>query len=190
MIVGLRGRVRAVEPGGLSMSVGPVDVRVAVPPEAAAGLTLGDEVELYTHLHVREDQLALFGFRSAAELTIFEMLLGVSGVGPKMAMAVVGGLGPAEVRRAIAQGDAASLARAPGLGARVAARIVSDLQGKIPAAVLEPRLDGADVASTVVSALISMGYPMGDARRAVEGVSSGASVEDALRAALSALADR
>lgn len=189
MIAGVRGRVKSVDAGSLVVSVGPIDVRVSVPPSTSAGLSSSEEVELRTYLHVREDQLALFGFSTQEELEIFELLLGVSGVGPKVAMAVVAGLGASEVRRAISAGDSHALARAPGVGTRVASRIVSDLQGKVlpPAPALAT--DGADVSSTVLTALVSMGYPMSDARRALERVGPGASVEDALRAALGNLAD-
>ena len=89
MIAGLRGRVMRIEAAAVLLSVGPVDVRVAMPSSTALGLTVGQSTELRTHLYVREDQIALYGFESDAALEIFELLLSVSGIGPKAALGVL-----------------------------------------------------------------------------------------------------
>src|SRR6266545_3408266 len=114
MIAGVRGRVAKIEAGAVVVAAGPVDVRVAVPASTAQHVVVGQEVSLRTHFYVREDQLALFGFETDAGLEIFELLLSVSGVGPKLALGVLSALEPADVRSAIARGDIQLLTRAPG----------------------------------------------------------------------------
>lgn len=189
MIAGLRGCVRRVEPGRILLSVGPVEVQVSVPVSSTARLTTGQEIELRTHLHVREDQLALFGFISHDELEIFELLLSVSGVGPKAAMSLLSALAPPEVRRAVLDGDAQALARAPGVGSRAANRIITDLRSRIGA--------GGDIPSTMgephsgaFTALVSMGYSAVEARHAIDQAPHSESVEEVLRQALAVLAER
>lgn len=172
------------------MSVGPVDLRVAVPAPLALQVNMGDEVTLHTHLHVREDLLALYGFASIEELGIFQLLLGVSGVGPKLAMGVLSALAPATICRAIASEDAQTLARAPGVGTRAAGRIVAELKTKISADMVDvggPRADGH---SAAVAALVGMGYSPAEARRATERIPIQEGIEDVLRQALAFLADR
>ena len=189
MIAGVRGRVLRVEAGGVFVTVGPVDVRVAVPATTALSLSPGQEVALRTHLYVREDQLALFGFDSDAALEIFELLLSVSGIGPKAALGVLSALSPGEVRQAISDGDARALTRAPGVGQRAASRIVTDLQGKVgpsPADMIEI---GRGPTGAAIEALMSMGYSAPEAKRAVDRVAAHESVEDILRAALAALSE-
>ena len=189
VIAGVRGRVIRAEAGALVVAVGPVDVRVGVPSSTAMALTAGQEVRLHTHLHVREDQLALFGFESEAGLEIFERLLGVSGVGPKGALALLSTLSPAEVQRAIAEGDTRALARAPGIGQRAASRIITDLQDKLGVIEVESMEIGRGPLSAAVEALMNMGYSQPEARRALEGA-TGATAEELLRAALVALGGR
>jgi len=190
MIAGLRGRVRSTEANALVLSVGPVDVRVSVPTPVALTATLGSEVSLRTYLYVREDQLALFGFESEAGLEIFELLLSVSGIGPKAAMGVLSALQPDQVRRAILQGDVRTLTAAPGIGTRAASRIITDLQSKVTAEPAGAAPGGADGLSSALEALIAMGYAPLDAKRAVDAVETDGSVEQTLRAALGYLADR
>ncbi|MEA2640119.1 MAG: holliday junction helicase RuvA [Chloroflexota bacterium] len=192
MIAGLRGLVRRIEAASVVLSVGPVDVRLAMPTPALSAMQPGQEVEVRTYLYVREDQLALYGFTSQAELEIFEHLLSVSGIGPKGALGVLSTLTPGEIRSAIAQNDARTLTRAPGVGARAAARIVTDLLGKLDAVVSE---DGpAGIApgpqATVLEALINMGYAPQEARRAVEASATTGTAELILREALARLAER
>ena len=110
----------------------------------------GADVALRVHTHVREDALALFGFATALELQLFERLIGVSGIGPKLALAVLSGIEPPDLVRAMRSQDVARLTRIPGIGKKTAERIVLELQDKLPAAIAEaaPASDGgADVAA-------------------------------------------
>jgi holliday junction DNA helicase RuvA len=157
MIAGLRGVVQRIETSGVVLAVGPVEVRVAVPGRILDGMSLGQDLALRTHLYVREDQLALYGFRTGDELELFEALMQVSGVGPKAALSILTALESAEVRRAINTGDSLLLTRAQGVGARVAARIITDLQGKISVVDSEAE-EGTGVQTGAIAALIAMGY--------------------------------
>src|SRR4051812_34247026 len=127
MIAGLRGVVQRIDASSVVLAVGPVDVRVALPGRTVSALAAGQDLALRTYLYVREDQLALFGFRTGDELDLFEALLMVSGVGPKAALSILSAFEAGELRRAINHGDSHLLTRAQGIGARVAARIVADL---------------------------------------------------------------
>ena len=133
MIASLRGRVSATAPGITVLDVGGVGYRLATTASAARlAADAGDgEVTLLTHLHVREDTLALFGFASEAERILFELLLGVSGVGPKAALAIVSGYAPDQIRRAVQAGDYALFTSIPGIGRRTAERVVIDLKDKV-----------------------------------------------------------
>jgi len=192
MIAGVRGVARHVEPGAIVMSVGPIDLRVSMPVTGSLEINVGQQVEVHTHLYVREDQLALYGFRAREELEIFELLLSVSGVGPKVALAILSALQPNEIRRAINHDDPAPLTRAVGVGARAAARIVTDLKGKVGAETPEASVGsiGSGPQQTVLDALTSMGYAPLEARRAVEASAQSGSVENILREALARLAER
>jgi Holliday junction DNA helicase RuvA len=191
MIAGIRGRVMKAEPSGLVVSVGPIDLRVATPAPTSLGRRPGDEVELRTYLYVREDQLALYGFATDDELEIFELLLSVSGVGPKAGLGVLSALDPAELRRAIAYEDVRALTRAPGIGSRVASRIVMELKDKIGAAGPATTSAGiGDLDGDTIAALVALGYQATEAKRAVDSAPRGQSLEDALRAALAVLAEK
>jgi holliday junction DNA helicase RuvA len=190
MIAGLRGRVRKADASSLVVSVGPVDVRVSVPTPLALLAQPGAEVELRTYLYVREDQLALYGFESDSALEIFELLLSVSGIGPKAALGVLSALQPEQIRRAILQGDTRTLTTAPGVGARAASRIITDLQSKVTAEPAGAAVGVADGAGAALEALVGMGYPPLDAKRAIDVAETDGSVEQILRSALGYLADR
>jgi Holliday junction DNA helicase RuvA len=190
LIAGIRGHVLRVEAGGLVLSVGPVDVRVLVPASLASNVAPGQEVNLRTYLHVREDRLDLYGFASDGGLEAFALLLTVSGVGPKLALGVLSALEPKELSRAISRGDTQAIARAPGVGSRAASRIVTDLQSKFAAANLGETESADERSPGAVAALIAMGYSPSQARDAVASVAASQSVEDTLRAALSVLGER
>ena len=135
MIASLRGRVAATRPGAIVLDVGGVGYLVAATTSAVrrAGDADGGEITVHTHLHVREDTLQLYGFASTAERSLFELLLGVSGVGPKAALAIVSGYAPDQIRRAVATGDHALFTSIPGIGRRTAERVVVDLKDKVGA---------------------------------------------------------
>ncbi|MDQ4082662.1 MAG: Holliday junction branch migration protein RuvA, partial [Actinomycetota bacterium] len=120
MIARLRGRPVAWDADGLVLDVGGVGYRLLATPSAVRKAEGASEVVVETHLHVREDALQLFGFATPGERELFELLLGVNGVGPKVALAIVSGYAPAELRRAIVREDAALFETIPGIGRKTA----------------------------------------------------------------------
>ena len=183
MIGWLHGHVRASTPAGmLVLEVNGVGYEVQTPPALAASLAPGAAVELFVHTLVREDQLALFGFTSQEERDWFRRLLGVAGVGAKTALALLSALSLAELLAAIEAGDAARLARAPGIGRKTAERIVLELRGSLPAGGARPA-----VLDDVRSALMNLGYKAREIDRALAEAPAD-DFEAALKAALKALA--
>jgi Holliday junction DNA helicase RuvA len=189
MIAGLRGRIVGVEPASVVITTGPIDVRVGIPTRMALRLVAGQELDLRTYLHVRENQLALFGFATRDELELFELLLTVSGVGPKAALNILSVLDATEIRQAITDEDPRTLARAPGVGLRVATRIVNDLQNKVPPPEADRATSGPGTHGEAIAALIAMGYAAAEAKKAVDRVANEESVEAVLRDALGILAE-
>ncbi len=169
-------------------ATGGIGYKVTVPDVVALRLTLNSTVALHTYLQVREDAQTLFGFEEEEELGMFEMLLGVNGVGPKVAMATLSVLSPEALRMALANEEPALIARVPGVGKRTAEKIVLELKGKV-----KPGGGGiAGIASMVdadmevVEALIALGYSVVESQRAVQGLPRDVSgVEERLRLALS-----
>jgi len=131
VIARLRGTPVGRTPEGLVLDVGGVGYLVATTPSVLRRADGATEVTVETYLHVREDTLQLYGFSDAAERQLFLLLLGVNGVGPKVALAVVSGSPPAELRRAIALGDHARFMAIPGIGKKTAERIVLELKGAV-----------------------------------------------------------
>jgi Holliday junction DNA helicase RuvA len=195
MIASLRGRVLEKSPNRLIVDVAGVGYDLAVP--LSTFYTAGDagaEITLRVHTHVREDQLALFGFATSLELATFERLISVSGIGPKLALSVLSGMEPRDLVATIQRGDVAGLTRIPGVGKKTAERIVVELRDRLPKA-----LAGSDVAARapepadalredLVSALTNLGYH----RQAIDkvldkAIAASTRFEDALRAALKEL---
>ena len=133
MIAQLRGKPVRRGAEGLVLDVGGVGYLVQATPRALAQAGGSKEVTVETYLHVREDALQLYGFADPAERELFEQLLSVSGVGPKVALAIVSGSTPAELRRAIAREDTARFEAIPGIGRKTAQRVVLELKGTVPA---------------------------------------------------------
>jgi holliday junction DNA helicase RuvA len=141
----------------------------------------GEEVVVETYLHVREDALQLYGFGSTEERELFVHLLSVNGVGPKVALAIVSGSSPSELRKAIALEDTKRFEAIPGIGKKTAQRVVLELKEKLGAAV-ESEAPVADLVAR--DALVELGWTMQDAERALAGVDSALPVEEQVRAAL------
>jgi Holliday junction DNA helicase RuvA len=136
MIAFLRGRVLQKQPNRLIVDVSGVGYDVAVPLSTFYAIGEPDtEIALHIHTHVREDQLALFGFQTPLELTVFERLIGVSGIGPKLALVVLSGMEPRDLVGAIQRGDLARLTRIPGIGKKTAERVVVELRDRLSKAV-------------------------------------------------------
>jgi Holliday junction DNA helicase RuvA len=182
MIARLRGTVAGRTGAGIVVDVGGVGYLVAATPRVHA--RIGEETTVETYLHVREDALQLYGFASADERQLFELLLGVSGVGPKVALAIVSGSTPEELRRAIVREDTARFEAIPGIGRKTAQRVVLELKEKLAADVLvaAPAESGGSLLAR--EALVELGWSLVDAERAHAGVDEGLPVEEQVRAAL------
>ena len=195
MIGYLKGEVRRLGPDHVVVDAGGVGYLVFVPAGVRAQLPAGGTVELHVHTHVREDQLALYGFRTPAELELFEMLIEVDGVGPRVALNILGSASLDLLTRAIVAEDVAPIRRAPGVGPRTAQKVIIDLKPKLEAAApLEPLpASGAagdgQTAVQVEEALRGLGFSAAEARRGVTAVdwSRSPAAEEALAAALKAL---
>jgi len=190
MIASVRGRVISREPE-LVVEVGGLGLAVHVTARTAALLpVVGESVFLHTYMHVREDHLALYGFAAEDERALFLQLLGVNGIGPRVALTLLSSAPHEELTRALQEGDETYLVRLPGVGRKTAARLVLELQGKLterrPAArPVDPRLEEA------MLALVSLGVPQRAARDAIErvrgrGIDGTARVEEIVKAALQA----
>lgn len=173
------------------VDVGGIGYRVACSATTLAGLpAAGARCKLYTHTHVREDALALFGFATEAEQEMFEALIGVSGVGPKVALAVCSAFAPDPFRRAVATDDAATIAAVPGIGRKTAQRMILDLKEKLSLPDLAVVGKGSDALVQARSALENLGYSPGEVRVALAEVApdQGSDVEDVIKSALKVLA--
>jgi Holliday junction DNA helicase RuvA len=187
MISRLRGKPVARTSDGLVLDVGGVGYLVAATPSALSRAEGGGEVVVETYLHVREDALQLYGFADASERELFTHLLSVSGVGPKVALAVVSSGPASDLRRAIASGDAARFQVIPGIGKKTAERIVLELEEKLGSEDVVPHTSGASSSSAHVvarEALVELGYTVLEADRALAAVDSELPPEERVRAAL------
>ena len=172
----------------VGQAAGGLGFKVNTPEPTAARFTEGAAVFLHTYLQVREDALTLFGFESEDELGIFELLLSVSGVGPKAALSILSTLSPDALRLALANEEPALVARAPGIGKRTAEKIIVELKDKIkaPTSNLEALAQMTNTDAEVIDALIALGYSVVEAQRAVQKLPREAvGVEERLRLALS-----
>ena len=169
MIAGVRGVLEAISGDAVVVGVGGFSVRVLVPASTLRRLgAVGEAVQLRTHLYVREDVLALYGFATDEEIQLFETLLTVSGVGPQLALSILSAASPEAIRSAIAAGDADALSRIPGLGKKLAGRLILELKGKIAApAAPTPLPTASAVDSDVLAALTGLGYSTADAQAAL-----------------------
>lgn len=194
MISSLRGTLLRTTAEYVIVEVGGVGFKVFVPTSTLATLgSSGDRITLHTHLHIREDNLSLFGFSTEEELSTFELLIGVSGVGPKVALAVLSASSTDSLRMAIATGNAEMLRRIPGVGAKTAGRIILELKGKIDTTALSPReADGFVGDAEVYSGLVNLGYSPAEAQAAVRSLppDGGSTIEERIVAALRYFAER
>ncbi len=191
MIARLSGIVWGIGEDHLIVRTGGVGFYVRVPTNVLGQIDqVGQPVDLFTHLHVRENELALFGFATEEELSLFKSLLSVSGVGPKVALAVLGMVSPDALRQAVAQEEAGILSRVPGIGPKTARAIIFHLKDKLalPAQGKPTLLDDRD--TQVIAALTALGFSLVEAQTAVQGLprDTDMSVEDRIRQALKHLA--
>ncbi|HEY6076965.1 MAG TPA: Holliday junction branch migration protein RuvA [Gaiella sp.] len=186
MIARLRGRPAGRTNDGLVLDVNGVGYLVAATPSALRLASAGSELTVETYLHVREDALQLYGFADAEERELFVHLLTVSGIGPKVALAVVSGSPPGELRRAIALGDHARFQAIPGIGKKTAERIVLELREKL-GSVSDTGLTAAgDAPGHLMArdALVELGYTVIDAERALAEVDPELPPEERVKLAL------
>ena len=176
MIAALRGRLAAKQPNRIIVDVGGVGYDVAVPLSTYYKLgEPGSDVALRVHTHVREDTLALYGFSTALELQVFERLIGISGIGPKLALAVLSGIDVADLVRAVQAGDVGRMTAIPGIGKKTAERIGLELKDKLPKGLIEEAAAGAgagdrggELRHDLLSALLNLGYHRPLAEKAVD----------------------
>jgi len=168
MIAALRGKVAARGAEGVVLDVGGVGYLLHPTQRALRKAQRGKEVSLETYLHVREDALQLYGFADAAERELFVQLLSVSGVGPKVALAIVSGSTPEELHRAIALEDTARFQAIPGIGKKTAQRVVLELKEKLAGGAVAPVAGGSGGGHLVArDALVELGYSLVEADQAL-----------------------
>jgi Holliday junction DNA helicase RuvA len=186
MISRLRGEVVARSGDGLVVDVHGVGYLVNPTTSLRRQAERGGDVVLETYLHVREDALLLFGFAEPAERELFELLLSVQGVGPKVALAIVSGSSPDELRRAIALEDTARFQAIPGIGKKTAQRVVMELKEKLGDGIggEEPTPLSPKPHLVARDALVELGYSIAEAEQALAGTDPGASPEERVREAL------
>jgi Holliday junction DNA helicase RuvA len=183
MISSVRGTVLTVAGTVAVIEVGGVGLGIQVTPQHGLTLRIGQEAMVYTALIVREDDLSLFGFATPEELTVFDLLRGVSGVGPKSALGVLGGLTPIQIAQAVAAEDDAPFRKVSGIGPKTAKLIVVSLAGKlvVPTGAVStghPTTGSTTVTSSVVGALVGLGWNDRVAAQAVEDAAENASAEE------------
>lgn len=194
MIARLRGSLLEKAPSRLVVDVGGVGYDVQVPLSTFYVIgESGSPVSLRIHTHVREDVIALYGFATSLEHDLFERLIAINGVGPKLALAVLSGIEPAELVKAVRLQDVARLRAIPGVGKKTAERISLELKDRLPSALTTigqpPAAASADdqLRTDLLSALLNLGYQRAAAERAVEKVSGGSAAprfEEALKSTL------
>ena len=171
----LRGRLVEKSPNRVIVECGGVGYEATISVATFTALPAeGAETRLYIHTHVREDQIALFGFAEAEEKRLFERLLTISGIGPKLAITVLSGIDSARLVTAIRAGDHATLTRVPGIGKKTAERVVLELKDKLDDLASAPATAGAvslgGAADDVLSAMVNLGYARPAAEKALEAV--------------------
>jgi Holliday junction DNA helicase RuvA len=207
VIARVEGRLHALDPTRIVVDVGGVGYELHIPLSTFAELPdLGKQVALHVHTHVREGAIELFGFATSAERKAFELLLRASRVGPRLAQTVLSGISPEQLVEAIRSGDVAPLRAVPGVGTKLAGRLILELRDRVEELALEVGLDGATTRAggapvagpdesargQTVTALLNLGYPRGQAEQVVEDAArdagADATLETLVRAALRRLA--
>ena len=174
MIGRLEGRLQLVDPGTVLVDAGGVGYLVSITLRAFQQLSGRDRTALWVRTRLKDDAIELYGFPERAELDAFDRLISVAGVGPRTAMAVLSGLTTAELAEAVDGSDVARLQKTPGVGKKTAQRIVLELKGQLD----ELAVGAGDQRADAVSALVNLGYPQREARRAVDAVLDDAAEQD------------
>ena len=194
MIAGVEGIIVSKASNSVTLKAGPVSFIISVPGSTLVKLGHpGSTVSLHTHLYVREDVMALYGFSTQQELVLFEQLITVSGIGPKVALALLTTMSAEQITTAIISGNADLLSQVPGIGKKTAGRIILDLRSKLEKGwegEFTPSVTESD--SDAVAALTGLGYSIREATQALGNITQGEgmTVEDKVRLALQQLAKR
>ena len=187
MIGRLRGTIVARRNEGVTLEVGGVGYEIAVTPQTLSSLPgLGEQMVLHTHLHVREDAMTLYGFMDEVGRDMFRLLLATSGIGPKVAMAILASMRVEELHRAVTGEDIDALTVVPGIGKRSAQRILLDLKPKLVDADVVS-LGGESGSGRIREALEGLGYAAAEIREIIPEIPTDAPLEEQLRTALKAL---
>ncbi len=188
MIASLQGKLESLGSNGAIINVGGIGFQVYMPTSTLSTLgAIGKEVKLHTYLHLREDNVALYGFASTEELGLFQNLLSVSGIGPKLALAMLSAMSIEKLTMAIVTGSADLLTEIPGIGKKTANRLILELKDKLSAGwITTPGVQLAEENAEVVAALTALGYSIAEATRAVASLpaDSKLSLEDRVKLAL------
>jgi Holliday junction DNA helicase RuvA len=191
MIATLEGTLAYRGEDSVIINVGGIGFRVYVSSSTSSQLgAVKGRVSLYTHLHVREDNISLYGFASSEELALFKNLISVSGIGSKLALAMLSAFNPEQLIVAITSGDIDLLSRAPGVGRKMASRLVVELRGKLEKEWKDVALPLAPESADVIAALTGLGYSVAEATKAISRLPDpdGLSLEEKIRMALQQLA--
>ena len=190
MIGRLHGKLIEKTPPQVLVDVGGVGYEVDVPMSTFCNLpAAGSEITLLTHFIVREDAQLLYGFATAAERQTFRALIRISGVGPRIALAVLSGMSTQDLADAVEQGNATLLTRVPGIGKKTADRLVLELKGKLAGNAFAPAGGAASAAQAdILSALMALGYSEREAQASVRALPAEVTVSEGIRLALKALA--
>jgi len=178
MIAYLTGKILNKGVNFVVILVNGVGYKVFMEPSRCIGLEIGSEIELYTHQHVREDMLDLYGFKSMEELQMFELLLTISGIGPKSALGVISIASIVDIKDSIARGDSSLLVKVSGIGKKTAERVVLELRDKVDHLTISSFGSGetggqSSASSDEMDALMALGYSMQQARDALRVVDPG-----------------
>ena len=188
MIGRLAGKLIAKHPPQIVIDVQGVGYELDVPMSTLYQLpATGSEVVLLTHLIVREDAHQLYGFATESERTLFRKLLRISGVGARIALAVLSGMSVADLREAVSRQESGRLTKIPGIGKKTAERLLLELKDKLDVATIAVRAESDGASSDIVNALLALGYSDKEAQFAVSKLESGLSVTEGIRHALKAL---
>ncbi len=186
MISSISGKVIQIGESSITLDMSGFGIDVFVTHDLAVSLNLGQKVYLYTHFIVREDLMALYGFKDLEEKNMFIHFLGVGGVGPKSAMSILSSLSMDNIRRAILSEEPEFFGKVPGIGKKTAQKILIHMQGKIPAMPGESYQATSDIDDSVIDALINLGYSVVEAQAAVQALPKDTpdTIEDKLRLTL------
>lgn len=187
MIASIKGKLELLGSDAVVINVGGIGLRVYVPTSTLSTFnTIGEEIKLFTHFHLREDNMALYGFVAMDELELFKVLISVSGLGPKLALTMLSTMSVEQLAMAIATGSVELLIQIPGIGKKMANRLLLELKDKIDTHWVTPAGDIIQENTEVIAALTYLGYSVAEAHSAVATLapSSDLNIEDKIRLAL------